>query len=159
MQYVFRIERDINGARLWENVVLKMSHVSVAISRPGNITWLHFPKAGTSFLATIWNYACSRRPGPNHPTSRHLQPGWCVQFTESTKKTWVVVVDMAGWRGWGHPQIIVGMVAARMALDLAVSPRAVPGCEQCYDVALMDRYPPDDYCEDVAQGKTEGSCE
>ena len=66
---------------------------------------------------------------------------------------------MAGWRGWGHPQIIVGMVAARMALDLAVSPRAVPGCEQCYDVALMDRYPPDDYCEDVAQGKTEGSCE
>ena len=46
-----------------------------------------------------------------------------------------------------------------MALDLAVSPRAVPGCEQCYDVALMDRYPPDDYCEDVAQGKTEGSCE
>eukprot|EP00435_Cladocopium_sp_Y103_P067231 s922_g29.t1 len=61
-----------------------------------NITWLHFPKAGTSFLATIWNYACSRR----------------------------------------------------MALDLAVSPRAVPGCEQCYDVALMDRYPPDDYCED-----------
>ena len=35
-----------------------------------------------------------------------------------------------------------------MPLDLAVSPRAVPGCEQCYDVALMDRYPADDYCED-----------
>ena len=90
------------------------------------------------------------------------------------------VVDMAAWLGgWGHPQIISNdsimyhpMIAfssccsllewsqpGRMALDLAVSPRAVPGCEQCYDVALMDRYPPDDYCEDVAQGKTEGSCE
>ena len=39
--------------------------------------------------------------------------------------------------------------AGRMSLDLAVSPRAVPGCEQCYDVALMDRYPPDNYCEDT----------
>ena len=42
--------------------------------------------------------------------------------------------------------------SARMALDLAVSPRAVPGCEQCYDVALMDRYPPDSYCEDGREG-------
>ncbi|CAJ1364137.1 unnamed protein product [Effrenium voratum] len=26
-----------------------------------NIRWLHFPKAGTSFISTIWNYACARK--------------------------------------------------------------------------------------------------
>ena len=35
-----------------------------------------------------------------------------------------------------------------MPLDLAVSPRASPGCERCYDFALMDRYPADEYCEE-----------
>lgn len=61
-----------------------------------NIQWLHFPKAGTSFISTIWNYACTKRA----------------------------------------------------PLDLAVSPRASPGCERCYDFALMDRYPADEYCEE-----------
>lgn len=87
----------LQGNEIWGCGSLQIPEVPPLVAAPlRNITWLHFPKAGTSFLATIWNYACSRR----------------------------------------------------MALDLAVSPRAVPGCEQCYDVALMDRYPPDDYCEE-----------
>ncbi|CAK9031899.1 Uncharacterized protein SCF082_LOCUS19824 [Durusdinium trenchii] len=76
---------------------LEIAQVPALAAQPlRHIHWLHFPKAGTSFLATIWNFACGQR----------------------------------------------------IPLDLAVSPRAVPGCEQCYDVALLDRYPAETYCED-----------
>eukprot|EP00931_Biecheleriopsis_adriatica_P063345 TRINITY_DN38336_c0_g2_i2.p1 TRINITY_DN38336_c0_g2~~TRINITY_DN38336_c0_g2_i2.p1 ORF type:complete len:432 (+),score=86.41 TRINITY_DN38336_c0_g2_i2:55-1350(+) len=61
-----------------------------------NIRWVHIPKTGTSFIATIWNYACGQREPP---------------------------------------------------LDLGVSPNATLGCVNCYDWALMDRYPSADYCQ------------
>ncbi|CAJ1352311.1 unnamed protein product [Effrenium voratum] len=77
--------------------LVRIPAVPVLVAMPlRNIQWLHFPKAGTSFMATIWNYACARRT----------------------------------------------------PLDLGVSPRATPGCEQCYDMALMDRYPADEFCDD-----------
>lgn len=60
-----------------------------------NLRWLHFPKAGTSFIATIWNYAC------------------------------------------GQDKL----------LDLDVDPASSSGCMQCYDFALMDRYPLSSYCQ------------
>ena len=40
--------------------------------------------------------------------------------------------------------------ARRTPLDLGVSPRATPGCEQCYDMALMDRYPADEFCDEAS---------
>ncbi|CAE7731803.1 CPK2, partial [Symbiodinium microadriaticum] len=60
-----------------------------------NLYWLHFPKAGTSFMATVWNYACGQ---------------------------------------------------GRELLDLTVSDAYAPKCLHCYDFALMERYPKDEYC-------------
>jgi len=64
----------------------------------GNVQWLHIPKTGTSLIATIWTYACSRD----------------------------------------------------RVLDLKVDPNATPYCGRCYDFALMDRYPRDEYCKEGA---------
>jgi len=60
------------------------------------LRWLHVPKTGTSFIATIWNYACGQRGVP---------------------------------------------------LDLYVDDYYTKGCSQCYDFAVMDRYPKQHYCE------------
>eukprot|EP00448_Togula_jolla_P006528 CAMPEP_0170600746 /NCGR_PEP_ID=MMETSP0224-20130122/17494_1 /TAXON_ID=285029 /ORGANISM="Togula jolla, Strain CCCM 725" /LENGTH=443 /DNA_ID=CAMNT_0010925483 /DNA_START=91 /DNA_END=1422 /DNA_ORIENTATION=+ len=62
-----------------------------------NVSWVHFPKAGTSFISTLWNYACGQHGLP---------------------------------------------------LDLGVDPSSAVGCGECYDSALMQRYPKDDYCEE-----------
>eukprot|EP00913_Durusdinium_trenchii_P020343 g19111.t1 len=87
---------QLTGFHLAEVALQELLQVLLQSANSRHIHWLHFPKAGTSFLATIWNFACGQR----------------------------------------------------IPLDLAVSPRAVPGCEQCYDVALLDRYPAETYCED-----------
>jgi hypothetical protein len=60
------------------------------------LQWLHIPKTGTSFIATIWNYACGQKGLP---------------------------------------------------LDLYVDAYYGTGCGDCYDFAMMDRYPPSLYCE------------
>eukprot|EP00440_Ansanella_granifera_P011921 gb/GFBE01012958.1/.p1 GENE.gb/GFBE01012958.1/~~gb/GFBE01012958.1/.p1 ORF type:complete len:425 (+),score=64.11 gb/GFBE01012958.1/:1-1275(+) len=60
-----------------------------------NINWLHVPKTGTSFISTIWNYACGQHEPP---------------------------------------------------LDLEVDAYATATCSECYDFALMGRYPVEQYC-------------
>eukprot|EP00440_Ansanella_granifera_P022616 gb/GFBE01024565.1/.p1 GENE.gb/GFBE01024565.1/~~gb/GFBE01024565.1/.p1 ORF type:complete len:433 (+),score=79.29 gb/GFBE01024565.1/:1-1299(+) len=48
-----------------------------------NIRWVHFPKAGTSFIATIWNYACGQGDIPlDLSVSQNYAPncGACYDF-------------------------------------------------------------------------------
>jgi len=39
-----------------------------------NIQWLHFPKAGTSFVSTLWNYACGERGLKGFPLDLTISP-------------------------------------------------------------------------------------
>lgn len=80
----------------------KLANASLAYSIH-DLSWLHVPKAGTSFVATLWNYACGQRGLP---------------------------------------------------LDLNVDVAASYQCSQCYDFALMQRYPREMYCEEGVLSKS-----
>ncbi|CAK0809223.1 unnamed protein product [Prorocentrum cordatum] len=66
------------------------------LERLHQLQWLHIPKTGTSFIATIWNYACGQEGLP---------------------------------------------------LDLYVDAWYTAACGNCYDFAVMDRYPKRIYCD------------
>lgn len=43
-----------------ESLVFTTARESIGVVELANIQWLHVPKAGTSFIGTIWGYACGR---------------------------------------------------------------------------------------------------
>eukprot|EP00931_Biecheleriopsis_adriatica_P064266 TRINITY_DN39073_c0_g1_i1.p1 TRINITY_DN39073_c0_g1~~TRINITY_DN39073_c0_g1_i1.p1 ORF type:complete len:596 (-),score=130.03 TRINITY_DN39073_c0_g1_i1:223-2010(-) len=67
-----------------------------------DIRWLHFPKCGTSFISTLWNYGCSKNGLP---------------------------------------------------IDLRIDAKNKPGCGECYDFALEDRYPRAQFCDPKIIGR------